>query len=64
MQVVAIRSSRLAICLSPYLDSHGEEDPELRRWGWGVEGSAESFLTKHNQHKRYKGTSNTLQLHS
>jgi len=30
-KVVAIRNSRLAICQSPYLDAHGEEDPELRR---------------------------------
>lgn len=30
-QVLAIRGRRIAVCQSPYLDAHGEEDPDMRR---------------------------------
>eukprot|EP00955_Chlamydomonas_euryale_P050209 354474-Chlamydomonas_euryale.AAC.3 len=29
--VVAVRGRRIAVCQSPYLDVHGEEDLDLRR---------------------------------
>ena len=30
-EVIAVRGRRVAVCQSPYLDSHGEEDPDMRR---------------------------------
>lgn len=31
VQVLALRGQRMAICQSPYLDVHGEEDTDMRR---------------------------------
>ena len=30
-RVTVVRGTRLVVCQSPYLDAHGDEDPDLRR---------------------------------